>query len=694
MSFKRTVNSPRGYDLAGTGRSTQLNSIYVGFVKQVDDKQRMGRLKVWIPELSGEPTDSGTWFTCNYASPFAGATNVYDNTNGNTWDASQQSYGFWFVPPDLENEVLVCFINGDPGRGIWFGCLFQQNMNNMVPGIPGNNSQPGLPVSEYNKNIDSNVNIENPNRPVFSPLADQLKLQGLDQDTVRGISSSGARRDNPINSSYGILTPGGTQIVLDDNLENRFIRLRTRLGAQILINDSVGSIYMNSRDGKNWVEMSAGGAIDVFAEDDISLRTNGSFNLRADLDINIEAGRNISISSSNDAPAQASNTLSTPLNGIIKINTPVDININSGNLYTTSTYEHSITGNNVYVNSNNNVYVDSSRDIILGAVTDLSFYAGKNNPPGEEGRIWYASKDSKNNDQDTPPTVLGTIAATPTVITQKDNQVQPDGSFKFITRNTILYHMPYHEPFDGHAANIPGTNTHVTQNTGAAADPYSGAIIPLGSIVPNQITPLNLIGTPKAGMQPGIYIGMGYDTNNNPLYAFNGSSSLLQSSGSYQISNNGIQFIVSYEGITNMVYQDVAGLKQIGIGHLLTPTEIAGNFVTVGQTNIPLTTALSDIQCYTLLNQDLIMKQQTVRNSVTVNITQNQFDALVSLCFNIGDSSFKSSSLVKNINAGNFDLATNGFLSWIVVNGSNSPGLLNRRRAEAGNFRGFVTAIQ
>ena len=216
--YQRTTVTPEAYDLQPEGRSIQLDGIYVGFVKAVDDQQRMGRVKVWIPEISGDPLDEAQWFTCSYASPFAGATNILNVTPGPSWRNTQRSYGFWFVPPDLENEVLCCFINGDPGRGVWFGCLYQQNMNHMVPGIPGDSASDGLPVAEYNK-LKANVSVNTATAPIYSPLADALKIQGLDRDAARGVSGSGARRDEPINSVFGILTPGGSQFVMDDNLD-------------------------------------------------------------------------------------------------------------------------------------------------------------------------------------------------------------------------------------------------------------------------------------------------------------------------------------------------------------------------------------------------------------------------------------------------------------------------------------------
>ena len=288
----RTVDTPDAYNLTADGRSTQLNGIYVGFIKAVDDSTRMGRIKVWIPEISGDPLDPDQWFICSYASPFAGATSVYNNTAGPTWLNTQRSYGFWFVPPDLENEVVCCFINGDPGRGIWFGCLYQQNMNHMVPGIPGDSGSSGLPVAEYNK-IRTDISVSTANGPVYAPLSDQLKVQGLDKDASRGITTAGARRDQPINAAFGILTPGGSQFVMDDNLDEKYIRLRTQSGTQVLINDTEGYIYMISRDGNSWMELGVNGAINIYGSSDISVRSQGTLNLHADLDINIEAGRSI-----------------------------------------------------------------------------------------------------------------------------------------------------------------------------------------------------------------------------------------------------------------------------------------------------------------------------------------------------------------------------------------------------------------
>ena len=305
--FERTVITPR--DLQPLGRSISLDKIYIGFVKNIDDVQRQGRLQVWIPELGGDKTKSASWVTVSYCSPFAGATNIYDEVKDNpTWSGTQTAYGMWFIPPDLENEVVCAFINGDPGRGIWFACLYNQNMNHMVPGLPGtSNTTPGLPVAEYNKRSaadDPAFNVKNPTRPIFSPLANQISLQGLQNDAIRGISNSGAQRDqldDPLypkrkaNQIYGILTPGGSQIVYDDAPNNSFVRIRTRQGAQIVINDTVGSVYLNSANGLNWVELSGDGYIDVYSENDVSIRTQGNMNFHADGDMNFDAGGSINM---------------------------------------------------------------------------------------------------------------------------------------------------------------------------------------------------------------------------------------------------------------------------------------------------------------------------------------------------------------------------------------------------------------
>ena len=291
---RRTTVSGRAWDQQPQGRSTTLNSIYVGFVKDTNDIHRQGRLRVWIPEIGGDKTNPDSWLTVSYCPPFGGATSIFDNTNAGDWESTQKSYGMWFVPPDLENEVVCGFINGDPGRGIWWACLYNQYMNHMVPGLPGNSTtEPGPPVAEYNK-----LTATDPfkaSRPSYSPLADQLTLQGLISDNLRGISSSGAQRYAPANKVYGWLTPGGSQMVYDDNPDNSFIRIRTRSGAQVLVSDTTGGVYINSRDGLNWIEMSSDGYIDVYAAQDVSIRSQGNMNFHADGDMLFNAGGSIAM---------------------------------------------------------------------------------------------------------------------------------------------------------------------------------------------------------------------------------------------------------------------------------------------------------------------------------------------------------------------------------------------------------------
>ena len=287
-------------------------SIYVGIVKDNVDAQRMGRVAVWIPELGGSPDKESSWFIVSYASPFAGVTpSASLKPDGTTMeDGGQQSYGFWMQPPDLENHVLVCFANGDAARGFWFACIYQQNMNHMVPGIPSGlpleetdtcEAQP--PVIEYNKASDES--ISEPKRAVFTPLHEGLTKQGLYSDDQRGTSTAGVRREAP-SKVFGWVTPRGNTIHIDDNPDNEFIRFRTRSGAQILVHETEGYIYANSKNGNSWVQISDYG-VDVYSQGSVSLRAEGSLNLHSDTSLNIEADGNLNLRAGGNLTLQSAN---------------------------------------------------------------------------------------------------------------------------------------------------------------------------------------------------------------------------------------------------------------------------------------------------------------------------------------------------------------------------------------------------
>ena len=142
-------------------------------------------------------------------------------------------------------------------------------------------------------------------------------------------------------------------------------------------------------------------------------------------------------------------------------------------------------------------------------------------------------------------------------------------------------------------------------------------------------------------------------------------------------SQAGLDLITSFEGEILHVYIDVANKPTIGVGHLLKPGESFANGITYEQ-------AMS------LLANDVIEAENAVNSHVTVLLTQNEFDACVDFTYNVGSGAFASSSLLKQLNAGNVQSAADGFLLWdkAVVDGKlvQVPGLLRRRIAERAMF--------
>lgn len=323
--FSRSNKPLKGTTFNAPGRTQTPFGVFVGFVKDNTDVQRMGRLRVWIPEFGSLPDDTDSWITVSYCSPFAGATNpeTEDKNNVQSFEGTQTSYGMWMIPPDLENQVLVMFINGDSAKGIWIGSLFQQYMNHMVPATAASsnnyqygksNTDPGhsVPTAEYNK---WNTVVDDPQsvrRPYSRTKFRGLGNQGLITDPIRGISTSSARREAP-SQVYGILTPGplqegtttgrrtgGSSFIMDDGKSSEYIQLSTKSGAQIKLDETNGFVFIINRDGTSWIQMDRDGNIDIFGAGNASIRAQKDINLRADRNINIEAGQNIYMKAAKD----------------------------------------------------------------------------------------------------------------------------------------------------------------------------------------------------------------------------------------------------------------------------------------------------------------------------------------------------------------------------------------------------------
>ena len=261
------------------------------------DPTYMGSIEVALMKGMPSSTQSqGETYVVRYLSPFAGNTSIrHEGTNSSDF-----------------NDV----------------------QNHMVPGIAASKQvavteeqrrkygTDYLPVAEFHKSSKrlDNPNVERFAKPVH-PFADRLVQQGLLLDTVRGVTSSSARREVP-SGVFGISTPGplddssgakrgklgyeqnarapvsrlgGSSFVMDDgdvNGQNELVRLRTRTGHQILLHNSHDLIYIGNSKGTSWIEMTSMGKIDIYAADSVSIHTEADFNFRADRDINFEAGRN------------------------------------------------------------------------------------------------------------------------------------------------------------------------------------------------------------------------------------------------------------------------------------------------------------------------------------------------------------------------------------------------------------------
>ena len=146
-----------------------------------------------------------------------------------------------------------------------------------------------------------------------------------------------------------------------------------------------------------------------------------------------------------------------------------------------------------------------------------------------------------------------------------------------------------------------------------------------------------------------------------------------------RMSEHGLELLTQWEGFETSAYLDSGGKLTIGVGHLLTAAERSSGTVTIDGVPVAYGGGLSRAQVTALLRQDLTQYEAAVNEHVTVGLAQNQFDALVSFTFNVGKGALASSTLLKRVNALDFDDVPNQLRKWNKVNDQVIQGLVNRR---------------
>ena len=148
-------------------------------------------------------------------------------------------------------------------------------------------------------------------------------------------------------------------------------------------------------------------------------------------------------------------------------------------------------------------------------------------------------------------------------------------------------------------------------------------------------------------------------------------------------SMDGMRIIAGFESFRDKAYKDVAGVPTIGFGTTVYPN---GTKVKMGDT-------CTKEQALMWKKNDIANFEKHINDIITVPMKQNQFDALVSLVYNIGPTAFKSGSVDDHINSGNIKTALE---VWAKYNKARNPktgklevvpGLQNRRNAEIAYFK-------
>lgn len=137
-----------------------------------------------------------------------------------------------------------------------------------------------------------------------------------------------------------------------------------------------------------------------------------------------------------------------------------------------------------------------------------------------------------------------------------------------------------------------------------------------------------------------------------------------------KMSEQGRKLLTQREGVRLKAYRDSVGVWTIGVGHTAAagpPTPAPGMVIT-------------EEECDRIFIRDLVLYEQAIEKALRVPVEQHEFDALVSICFNVGPR-FADSTCIKRLNAKDRKGAAEAIMMW-----SKPPEIIGRRRTEQKQF--------
>lgn len=155
-----------------------------------------------------------------------------------------------------------------------------------------------------------------------------------------------------------------------------------------------------------------------------------------------------------------------------------------------------------------------------------------------------------------------------------------------------------------------------------------------------------------------------------------------------KVSDKAIEMIKHHEGVRLKPYRCPARLWTVGVGHVIDPAHGKVKYEERMSLKIPdgWNRTLTNEEVDQILRTDLNRFERGVLRLCPGNLTQGQFDALVSFAFNVGLGNLQRSGLRMKVNRKEFESAADEFMKWTKAGGKVLKGLVNRRKDERALF--------